>query len=124
VASRREEIPAQIVVVMFAAPPLLARFETELDLGVPMVTDRDRALYAALGFGRGSIARVWLDPRVWARYAQLLAGGQRMRRMREDTLQLGGDAVVDAQGRLAWVYRSRGPEDRPPIEALRRALDA
>jgi hypothetical protein len=123
VASRREELPAQIVVVTFAPPPLLARFEAELGLGLPLLTDRDRVLYAALGFGRGSVARVWLDPRVWARYARLLAGGQRVRRVREDTLQLGGDAIIDAEGRLAWVYRSRGPEDRPSIAALQRALE-
>jgi len=124
VASRREELVARIVVVTFASPPLLARFVGELALGVPMLADRDRALYAALGFGRGSVTRVWLDPRVWARYARLLASGQRVRRAREDTLQLGGDAVVDADGRLAWIYRSRGPEDRPAIAVLRRALRA
>lgn len=112
------------MVVTFAAPELLARFEAELGLGLPMLADRDRALYAALGFERGSVARVWLDPRVWLRYVRLMVGGQRLRRTREDTLQLGGDAVVDADGRLAWVYRSRGPEDRPAIEALQRALEA
>jgi len=122
VASRREELAAPIVVITFASPPLLARFAAELDLGLPILADRDRALYAALGFGSGSVARVWLDPRVWARYARLLARGHRMRRMQEDTLQLGGDAVVDAHGRLAWIYRSRGPDDRPAIEALRRAV--
>ncbi len=110
------------MVITFASPPLLARFAAELDLGLPILADRDRALYAALGFGSGSVARVWLDPRVWARYARLLARGHRMRRMQEDTLQLGGDAVVDADGRLAWIYRSRGPDDRPAIEALRRAV--
>ena len=122
VANHREQLPGRIVVVTFASPPLLAKFAAELELGVPMLADRDRALYAALGFGRGSVARVWLDPRVWARYARLLAGGHRLRRTQEDTLQLGGDAVIDADGRLAWIHRSRGPEDRPAIEVLRRVL--
>jgi hypothetical protein len=122
VANHRKELPGRIAVVTFAAPELLAVFEPELALGLPMFADRDRELYAALGFGRGSLARVWLDPRVWARYARLLAAGQRLRRTQEDTLQLGGDAVVDAEGRLAWIHRSRGPEDRPTIAALRRAL--
>ena len=122
VAGHREELHGRIVVVTFSPPELLARFEAELGLGLPMLSDRDRALYAALGFGRGSVRRVWLDPRVWARYARLLARGERMRPAQEDTLQLGGDAVVDAEGRLVWAYRSRGPEDRPSIEALQGAL--
>jgi AhpC/TSA antioxidant enzyme len=124
VVRRRHELRARIVVVTFASPPLLAKFAAELELGVPMLADRDRALYAALGFGRGSVARVWLDPRVWARYARLLASGHRLRVTQEDTLQLGGDAVIDADGRLAWIYRSRGPEDRPAIDVLRRVLAA
>ncbi|MDQ4049819.1 MAG: AhpC/TSA family protein, partial [Actinomycetota bacterium] len=35
-----------------------------------------------------------------------------------DLLQLGGDAVLDAHGRLAWIHRSAGPEDRPTVEEL------
>ena len=52
------------------------------------------------------------------------ADRRRMRRVHEDTLQLGGDAVVDADGRLAWVQRSRGPEDRPTIAVVQAALEA
>ena len=51
------------------------------------------------------------------------ADRRRMRRVHEDTLQLGGDAVVDADGRLAWVYLSRGPEDRPAFEVVQDALE-
>lgn len=76
-ARHRQELPGRIIVVTFAVPELLARFETELDLGLEMLADRDRALYAALGFGRGSVARVWLHPRVWLRYARLIKGGAR-----------------------------------------------
>jgi hypothetical protein len=31
---------------------------------------------------------------------------------------LGGDFVVDREGRLSYVYRSNGPADRPPIDDL------
>lgn len=108
--------------VSFAPPALLARFEQELNLGLLLLSDPDRAAYTAFGFERGSLARVWLDPRVWARYAALLARGQRPGRAQGDTLQLGGDAILDPAGRLAWVHRGRGPEDRPSLGALRAAL--
>ena len=119
VLSRRDELP-RIAVITFAEPPLLQRFASELGVDVELYGDRDRRLYSALGFGHGSIARVWLDPRVWARYAGLMLRGRRPRPPEQDTLQLGGDAIVDAEGRIAWIHRSRGPEDRPEVDELVR----
>ncbi len=109
--------------VTFAPAPLLAAFERELGLPVRYYGDPERLAYAALGFGRGSTARVWLDPRVWRRYAGLIARGRRPRAPGEgeDTLQLGGDVLADAGGRIEWVYRSTGPEDRPSLAEIVRA---
>lgn len=115
-------LEGRVVAVTFSPPGDIERFRTGLGLTVPVYADPDRVAYRALGFGRASRARVWLDPRVWRRYAQLLARGRRPVRSTGDTLQLGGDAVLDATGRLSWVYRSRGPEDRPSVEAVAEAL--
>ena len=103
--------------VTFAPAPLLARFEAGLGLPIGYYGDPERAAYAAFGFGRGSVARVWLDPRVLARYAGLLARGRRPRPpgAGEDLLQLAGDVLADAAGRIEWTYRSAGPEDRPSL---------
>ena len=124
VANRREELAAVVACISFAEPPLLAAFERELKLGVPLYRDPSRAAYEAFGFARGSIARVWMDPRVWASYASLLARGRRFHRAQEDTLQLGGDVVLDAELRVRWIHHSRGPEDRPSVERLIAALPA
>jgi hypothetical protein len=122
VAEHRDVLPGRIIVISFTAPQMLGRFEDELRLGLEMFADPERAAYDALGFGRGSVGRVWLHPRVWMRYARLLAGGARFRGAQGDTLQLGGDAVLDAEGRLAWIHRSTGPEDRPSVTRLRLEL--
>ena len=121
VLERRDELP-RIAVITFVEAPLLRAFASELRLDeVPLYGDPDRRLYDALGFGRGSVARVWLDPRVWLRYARSLRRGGRLpRRPAQDTLQLGGDALVDADGRVVWLYRSRGPEDRPAADEVVR----
>ena len=121
-----DEIAGRVVCVTFAEPRALRAFERELNLPYPLYGDPDRATYRALGFGRASPRRVWLDPRVWRRYAALLRGGRRPQVPvdSEDTLQLGGDAVLDARGRLRWAYRSRGPEDRPSVEQLAAAVRA
>jgi len=126
VSQRRDEFgTARVACVTFAAPSLLAVFARGLALDrVALYGDPERALYAAFGFGRGSVARVWLDPRVWRRYAALLLRGRRAARPTEDTLQLGGDVVLDADGVVRWLYRSRGPEDRPAVSALVAAVRA
>ena len=48
--------------------------------------------------------------------------GRRPEPAHEDTLQLGGDTLVSADGRIAWIYRSRGPEDRPSVARIQAAL--
>ena len=121
-SERRAELPGRVLVVSFAIPELLAAYERELGLDLPLYCDPERELYRALGFGRASFARAWLDPRVWGRYAGLLARGRRLHRPEQDTLQLGGDVVFDADTRLRWRYASRGPEDRPSVDALIAAL--
>lgn len=119
------KLPA--AVVTFAGPALLAAFAPELDaLGMAGFGDPTRALYRAFGFGRASVARVWLDPRsvghdVALRLRPGLAGG-RPRLPRQDPLQLGGDVILDAAGRVRWVHASRGPEDRPRVESIIDAM--
>ena len=63
-------------------------------------------------------------PRVWRDYARLLRKGARFERPKahEDTLQLGGDFVVGRDGRLVLAFRSKGPDDRPSVDALLSAV--
>lgn len=107
--------------VSFAPADVLSAFERELGLPYRYYGDPERRAYEAFGFGRASVARAWLHPRVLARYAALLARGRRIRRPGQDTLQLGGDVLLSAHGVVEWVHRSRGPEDRPSVQALLRA---
>lgn len=119
VAERLDEIDAPVACITFAEPELLAAFERELRLPYPVYGDPERQAYRALGFGRASTRRVWLDPRVWKAYAGLIAGGRRRRpSVQGDTLQLGGDVVVGSDGRVRWIYGSEGPDDRPPVDRL------
>jgi len=123
-SNQREALAGRVACITFADAPLLAAFERGLGLDVPLFGDPERAVYRAFGFARGSFARVWLDPRVWARYAQLLHSGQRPGLNDQDKLQLGGDAVFDASGVLTWIHRSAGPEDRPSVATVATELRA
>ncbi len=119
---RRETLGAHVACISFAPPELLRAYRDKVCVHAPLYADPERAAYRAFGFGRGSVSRVWLDPRVIGRYAQLWMRGKRPERPAQDTLQLGGDVVVGADGRVAWVYRSVGPEDRPSVASIGAAL--
>ncbi len=119
VQERRDELPGRVACVTFSPPALLGRFAQELHVpGIELFGDPERAAYRAFGFGRGSVARVWLHPAVWRRYWRLVRSGQRTAWSGQDTLQLGGDVVLAPDGRVAWIYRSVGPDDRPSPDAL------
>lgn len=123
-AERRDEIDARVACITFAEPGWLSGFERKMRLPYPIYGDPERSTYEAFGFERGSAARVWLDPRVWWRYVTLMARGRRLPASQrgQDTLQLGGDALLDAAGRLRWIHRSRGPADRPSVDELVSAV--
>lgn len=119
-----DQLRIRVVVVAFAPLDSLRGYQHRQQLDDLLVlSDPDRHAYRAFGFGRGTVLRVWLDPRVWVRYAQLILGGRRPEAARDDTLQLGGDVLLDADGRVAWMFRSRGPEDRPSVARVQAALN-
>jgi len=117
-----EQIPGRVACITFAASPSLKAFDRDMQLRYPVYGDPGRNVYEAFGFGRGSVARVWMHPRVWVSYARLLIQGRRPSWSGQDTLQLGGNAVLDAAGRVRWVYRSSGPDDRPAPEEIGEQL--
>jgi hypothetical protein len=123
VLHRIRPLGVRVAVVAFASPAALAAYQRRSGLSdVLLLSDERRAAYSAFGFGRGSLARVWLHPGVWWRYARLIAGGRRLERPHGDLLQLGGDVLLDAEGRVRWVHRSRGPEDQPRIAEVEAAV--
>jgi len=94
-----------------------------LEVPYPVLVDRERGAYRGWGLRRSSRAGVWLDPRVWARYAALVARGERLRPFGRDTLQLGGDFVVDPDGIVTYA-RPQRRDDRPPVSVLVHELRA
>jgi hypothetical protein len=88
----------------------------------PVLVDRERRAYATWGLGRAPWWRVWLDPNVWKQYAALLRAGNRLRGAGRDTLQLGGDFVVAADGTIAYS-RPQQRDDRPPVGELLSVID-
>lgn len=116
---RREELGGALpIVVTFADDPgRLAAYRDHLAVDFPVLTDRNRSLYAAVGAGRGTLRRVW-SPGTLAMYARLLRHGRRLRPTREDTRQLGADLLIDDAGRLQRMWLPASPDRRPSIDEL------
>jgi hypothetical protein len=112
---------ASIALIAFTRQRNLRGFRHRLGTSYPVLADETLAVYRAYGLGRGPWWRIW-SFRTLRAYGRLLRSGARLSRPTEDTLQLGGDFVVDSHGVLAYAYRSRRPDDRPSIDELIAAV--
>lgn len=118
-----EDLGAEVVVVTFTQVRNLRGYQRRFADPFTVVTDEHRQLYASIGFGRGSVLRVW-GWRAAKKYAELIRAGARPERSGEDTLQLGGNVIVSRDGTLAWRYSGAGPDDRPSVEKVMSELRA
>ena len=109
--------------VTFTTPEFAVRYHEHHELPFPLLVDPGRETYRTYGLTRGSVGRVW-GWRAMKRYVAIIArsGIGELRAPREDTLQLGGDFVIDREGRLAWGFWGAGPDDRPPVADLAAAV--
>ncbi len=117
------QLGAEVLVVCQARPEVLAAFLREQPLPFPVVGDPERIAYRRFGLERTSWARL-LHPGIVLRFVRLMFRGWRPQapRQREDVLQLGGDFILDAAGRLVYAYRSAEPTDRPAVATLMGVL--
>ena len=113
---------AQILAVSFTPPQRIRAFLDAHPLPFPAVSDPQRKAYQAFSLSKTSWAG-FFRLGVLARYLKLMFRGWRPEKYAkgDDVLQLGGDMVLDAAGRLAYSYPSSEPTDRPTVDAL---LDA
>ncbi len=121
----RDRLPefgdAHIAAVTFADAERLPPHRAHLDLPFPLLADPKRQVYGQFGLGRGSFRQIW-NPGTLTLYAKLLRRGRTPRRPAQDTRQLGGDFVIDRQGRLAAGFWPASPDDRPSVDALVAAV--
>lgn len=119
---RLAEFPSDlsVVVVTFSAPDYVRNYVETHQPGFPVLSDPTKDSYRAYGLERGSVLRVW-GWRAALSYARILKQkrpGLRLATPVEDTLQLGGDFIVDQQGNLEYGFWGEGPDDRPSVAEL------
>lgn len=114
-----------VVLITFTDPTNLPAYRREHQLEIQLLVDPDRSTYHSFGLRRGTVWRVW-GIRAARKYVELLRqdGLRGLARPTEDTLQLGGDFIIDPDGVLIYGFWGDGPDDRPPVDALIRAVHA
>jgi peroxiredoxin len=118
---------AEVVAVTQARPEVLAAalasvlapILDSLSFPFPIVGDPDRVAYKAFGLERAGLTTM-MRPGVILGYLRAIFRGWMPRKplRGEDVLQLGGDFVLDREGRLVYAHRSATPTDRPSAQEL------
>jgi len=74
--------------------------------GWPVLADEGGEAYRNYGLESASFVRAWLSPRtVWFYFATALHG-TRIRKPLSDTSQVGGDFLIDPDGKITFAFRS------------------
>ena len=118
---RIDRAGARLVAVGFSPTEALADLADYLQWPGLFLSDPERLSYRRLGFRRASPLRVY-GPGVLLGYARRALRGQRVIKPVEDTLQLGGDAVV-AGGRVLQGFPTAGPDGRAPAATIIARLE-
>ena len=107
-----------MLIVTFEPPEAaVSRYARALGLPFPLLCDPERAAYTAFGFGRGEAGQVWGLESAKA-YLRGLGRGRLPWKPAGDLAQLGGDVVLDAAGRVVYVFRGVTPAARPEVADL------
>ncbi len=111
-----EELDARVVMISFGPASKAPAWLEETGSPYPLLVDARRETYAAFGMRR-SLRGSWNLATI-KRYRELMKAGQKWSDIQGDSLQLGGDVIIDAAGIVRLLAPSKTPVDRPSVETL------
>ena len=135
------DLAAQIIVVSFAPIEeltdwvpyfrkyFLERYFRKRQLEQPtgffrrtrFLSDQGLKVYQAYGLGRFSTWKAY-GPKIIRQYVGFMLQGKPLRMPNGDTLQKGGDFVVNREGRLTLSHVGSDQSERPAVAEILRAL--
>ena len=120
---RVRALGAEVLSVSFTPPEKIAYYLEKHPLKFAAVSDPTRAAYRAFALGRASMLSFLRPGVIWGYLSKMLSGWMPTKPVDDDLFQLGGDFILDAEGRLIYAYASRDATDRPQASALIAELD-
>ncbi len=113
-----EQRGVRILLICFAQEHWARAFLEETGAPFPLLMDPEMESYRAFGL-KSSVARTYLSPATIWYYAKAIFRGRKFHpKPRGNPHQMGGDFLIDRDGRLLFAHPSREPADRPSIEAI------
>jgi peroxiredoxin len=114
----------EVLVVSFTPPAKMKAFIERHPLPFRIVSDPNRDAYRAFALGRTSVGAFFRPGVLWRYLRGVFRGYGPAKPVDDDMMQLGGDFLIDAEGRLAWSRPSHEPTDRPSANELQAAMTA
>lgn len=120
-----DSVASQVLVVSFGEHEGAILWLEEMEpMPLDMLIDSKRELYLSIGLTR-SLEKTW-SAQSLTYYAEQKAAGRKLpssfHGIIDDPNQMGGDFIVDKQGRMKLVHPSQTPTDRPTVPNLLQAL--
>ena len=114
------DLGIQVAIVTFEYALVARSYVAEMKFSWPVLIDRDRTLYRGYGMDRGRLRDIW-GARTWIAYIKEFARGRLPKYSGGDTLQLGGDVLIDPTGIVRFHHVGSGPGDRPSVATILEA---
>ena len=111
------ELGVRVLTVTFESPESARVYSEETESPWPVLVDEGRSLYRGYGYERSKIRHLinWSTMRT---YFQEALAGRWPRWPVSDTVQQGGDILIDPTGIVRFMYIGDGPGDRPDVERI------
>ncbi|KAK6180779.1 hypothetical protein SNE40_008768 [Patella caerulea] len=111
---------SRVLLISFGVQEGAQKWLEEMNCSYDMLLDKDRKVYQAFGLKR-SVFKVWSISSM-TYYAQQMAEGRDLPKpyenIHDDPIQMGGDFVMDKEGKMKLIYCSATPRDRPSATML------
>lgn len=109
---------SQVLVVTFGSLEGAKKWLQDTECPYQLLRDEKRELYTSMGLYR-SVAKTWKTDSV-SFYGEAIRAKAELPEFvqGDDPHQMGGDLIIDKDGRLLMVYASKHSKDRPMVEDI------
>lgn len=111
---------ATVVVISFGCKEGAEKWLEETKCKYSMLLDPERKVYSFFGLKK-SVYKVWSVSSLLY-YAEKIAQGIQLPKpyedMHDDPHQMGGDFIIDKNGKIKFMHPSQAARDRPTVEKL------